>query len=232
MLARVRNYFSPKIQELEPRVAYRLWARNYPPYAHNLLMELEQRAVLNLLPDVRNQRVLDLACGSGRYAQILRERGARVTGLDFSFEMLTRAEQNFSRVQGDLNALPFADACADCIVCGLAVGHVGALVDALREMARVLTPRGILLYSDFNATGSARDWKRTFRVDAQTYAVQHIPRTEDEHRSAIQSADLIMETIESVSVTDEAAHSNPQAAQFRAHWADTPIALVVRAHKP
>src|SRR5581483_8936786 len=232
MLARVRSYFSPKIQELEPRAAYRLWAKNYPPYAHNLLMELEQRALLNLLPDVRNQRVLDLACGSGRYAQILRERGAWVAGLDFSFEMLTRAEENFYRVQGDLNWLPFADTCADCIVCGLAVGHVAALSDALREMARVLTPHGILLYSDFNATGVAREWKRTFRALKQTYAVQHIPRTVNEHRSAIQLADLILETIEAVSVTDEVARTNPQAARFRAQWGDTPIALVIRAQKP
>ena len=36
---------------LDPIAAYALWADDYPPYAHNPLMQAEERAVLALLPD-------------------------------------------------------------------------------------------------------------------------------------------------------------------------------------
>ncbi|MGH9877771.1 MAG: class I SAM-dependent methyltransferase, partial [Nitrososphaerales archaeon] len=58
-------------------------------------MELEQRAVLELLPDPAGKAALDLACGSGRYLATLIERGAvPAAGLDISPQMLARARTN------------------------------------------------------------------------------------------------------------------------------------------
>lgn len=229
MFSRVRKIFSRRVPELAPREAYRLWAENYPPHAHNLLMQVEERAVCELLPEVRGKRVLDLACGTGRYARILRERGARVIAFDFSLEMLARGENNFARAQADLAALPLRDASADVIVCGLAVGHVEHLEGALAEMKRVLAPQGTLVYSDFHA--ATRKWKRTFRAKNRTYAVQHFPRTEAEHRRAVERAGLKAEIVQVAQVTNELARANTRAQEFRAQWGDTPVALVVRAVK-
>ncbi len=231
MLARVRQLLNPPPRELEPREAYRLWAPAYPPYSHNLLMEIEQRGVLALLPDVRGKRVLDLACGSARYARLLRARGAHVVGLDLSFEMLERAEGGIPRVQGELCALPLAESSADGIVCGLAVGHVRNLVTALREMARVLKPGGTLVYSDFHAAGDALGWKRTFSAGGHTYAVTHFPRTEAEQRAACADARLNVKTVQSLSIPPDLAQTDPQAATFRARWGDTPLVLVVLAQR-
>lgn len=229
MFRRVRQFLRPQVPELSPREAYRLWAETYPPYAHNLLMEVEQRAVTELLPEVRGKRVLDLASGTGRYTRLAAELGGDVIALDFSFEMLARSENHHSCAQADMLALPLPRASVDVIVCGLAVGHVANLADALREMARVLTPGGILVYSDFYA--QARDWKRTFRAGDQTYAVQHHPRTQEEHAHAVRGAGMAGEMVRAVCITQELAQSDPRAASFRAHWGDTPVALVVRAYK-
>lgn len=229
MFSRVRHLFSPRVPELAPREAYRLWAENYPPYAHNLLMQVEERALCELMPDVRGRHVLDLACGTGRYARILRERGARVTALDFSYEMLARSENNFARAQADLDALPLRDACADLVVCGLAVGHVKDLERALAEMKRVLVPHGALVYSDFHA--ATRKWKRTFRAENQTYAVKHYARDEQEHLRALDAAGLVLDTWRLVQVPAALAQVDSRAAAFRAQWGDTPVAFVVRAVK-
>lgn len=215
-----------------PREAYRLWAKDYPPYAHNLLMQVEERAVMELLPTVRGKRVLDLACGTGRYARLLQEQGARVIGLDFSYEMLARSENQFGRVQGDMSALPLRQTLAEIIVCGLAVGHVPNLERTLQEMARVLTPHGTLVYSDFHAAGDALGWKRTFRSAKKTFAVQHFARTEQEHARALQAAGLSVETVRVVQITQDLARTDARAENFRARWGDTPVALVVRAQKP
>jgi 2-polyprenyl-3-methyl-5-hydroxy-6-metoxy-1,4-benzoquinol methylase len=49
---------------------------------------------LALLPgDARGLRVLDLACGYGTASRHLARRGARVTGLDISAALLSRARQ-------------------------------------------------------------------------------------------------------------------------------------------
>lgn len=230
MFRRVRNIFSPRVPELAPREAYRLWAENYPPHAHNLLMQVEERALCELLPDVRGRPVLDLACGTGRYARILRERGARVTALDFSYEMLARSENNFARTQAALDALPLRDTCADLVVCGLAVGHVEHLEHALAEMKRVLVPHGALVYSDFHA--ATRKWKRTFRAENQTYAVKHYARAEQEHLRALGAVGLTVDTWRVVEVSHALAQIDSRAAAFRAQWGDTPVAFVVRAVKP
>lgn len=47
---------------------------------------------LDALCDGKGKNYLDVGCGSGRHATLLAERGAHVTGVDFSDEMLTLAK--------------------------------------------------------------------------------------------------------------------------------------------
>src|SRR5665213_1925655 len=69
--------------------AYERWAPMYPPVAHNPLMRAEQRAMIQAWPSVAGLRVLDLACGSGRYSRLLHEaNAAEIIALDFCAPML------------------------------------------------------------------------------------------------------------------------------------------------
>lgn len=218
--------------ELAPREAYRRWAKTYPPHAHNLLMEVEEHALCDLLPPVAGLQVLDLASGSGRYSRVLIERGAHPIATDFSYEMLARGDTTLSRTQSEMTAIPLCDNSVAVIVCGLAVGHVANLQNALDEMARVLMPHGILVYSDFHSAGEARGWKRTFQSSKRTFAVKHYSRTDDEHAAAVRRAGLTLETLAPVYITAELAQTDTRAMQFRDQWGNTPVALVVRASKP
>ncbi len=92
-------------------------------------------------------RVLDAACGTGDLAIADRKAGAaRVTGLDFSERMLERARRKaeLEWVQGDMLALPFAEATFDAATVGFGVRNVADLELALRELRRVLKPGGRL----------------------------------------------------------------------------------------
>jgi demethylmenaquinone methyltransferase/2-methoxy-6-polyprenyl-1,4-benzoquinol methylase len=93
-------------------------------------------------------RVLDAACGTGDLAIAdLRAGAGRVTGLDFSERMLERARRkqpSIEWVQGDMLALPFADATFDAATVGFGVRNVADLELALRELRRVLRPGGRL----------------------------------------------------------------------------------------
>lgn len=229
----ITRLLNPPIRslELEPREAYRLWAENYPPRPHNLLMQVEQQVMFGQLPDVRDRRALDLACGTGRYAVLLKERGARVIGCDLSYEMLSHADVNLRRAQSDMLRVPLASGCADIIVCGLAIGHVQDLSMALIEMARVLVTGGVALYSDFHPLSRDLGWQRTFRASTgRQFAVQFVTHTLESHRRAAQAAGLSIEMTE-VHVDQELATTNADAAWYRSRWGDTPVALVIRAHK-
>ncbi len=92
-------------------------------------------------------RVLDAACGTGDLAIADKKAGAdRVTGLDFSEQMLARARRkaDLEWVQGDMLALPFADGTFDAATVGFGVRNVADLELALRELRRVLHPGGRL----------------------------------------------------------------------------------------
>ncbi|MDZ7269402.1 MAG: class I SAM-dependent methyltransferase [candidate division KSB1 bacterium] len=207
---------------LEPAAAYARWAATYPPAPHNLFMEMEQAAMLALLPGVRNKNCLDLACGSGRYLNILRQRGAaQVLGLDFSREMLAAASAHHHQLlQGDLRALPLAAESFDLVVCGLAVGHVENLHAVLAEIARVLRAGGELLYSDFHPFGALAGWRRTFHDrDGREYTVRHFMHGFADHVAACHAAGLQITVV----------HEPKIAVAHR--WRGFPAVLVIRANK-
>ena len=93
-------------------------------------------------------RVLDAACGTGDHAvAALRAGAASVTGVDFAPRMLERARRKapaITWVEGDLLALPFADASFDAATIGFGIRNVSDLERGLRELRRVLRPGGRL----------------------------------------------------------------------------------------
>jgi malonyl-CoA O-methyltransferase len=178
--------------------AYALWAASYASEPSNLMMELEQQAMLDLLPQTDGRTALDLACGAGRYLRVLRERGAsRVVGCDLSPEMLDRAQAvGCGLVRADLRALPLREASFDVVLCGLAIGSVRELGTALREISRVLVPGGVVVYSDVHPRGAAAGWKRTFRgPDGRHRAVEHHVHRLQDHERACRAARLAIEAV-------------------------------------
>jgi demethylmenaquinone methyltransferase/2-methoxy-6-polyprenyl-1,4-benzoquinol methylase len=92
-------------------------------------------------------RVLDACCGTGDLALADARAGGRVTGVDFSEEMLARAERKapeFDWVQADASALPFPDTSFEAVTVGFGIRNLADLEGGLRELARVLVPGGKL----------------------------------------------------------------------------------------
>lgn len=96
------------------------------------------------------ERVLDIACGTGNTALMARARGAVVTGLDLTPELLAiarkrGAEQGYDDItwtEGDAENLPFPDGAFDVVVSSCGLMFAPDQPKVAKELARVTRPGG------------------------------------------------------------------------------------------
>jgi len=93
-------------------------------------------------------RALDVACGTGVVAREMARRGARTVGSDRNAGMLAVARELDPSVrweQARAEALPFDDASFDVVACQFGAMFFDDRHAAIREMRRVLAPRGRMI---------------------------------------------------------------------------------------
>lgn len=101
---------------------------------------------------LKDMRVCDLGCGSGRWSYFLKDRCRELVLVDFS-EAIHVARRNLRGAdrclffKADIVALPFADDCADFIVCLGVLHHLPVpCLDAVRRLRRLAPRLLIFLY--------------------------------------------------------------------------------------
>jgi len=124
------------------------------------LFERMTAATLAAAAPAPGRSILDVASGFGQDAFALRRAGARVVGAEPSLRMtgwarLQSAEQKDAPhwVRAWSDALPFADASFDAVVCKGALDHFDRPELAISEMARVTRPDGrvVLAVANFGS---------------------------------------------------------------------------------
>jgi SAM-dependent methyltransferase len=146
---------------------------------------------LDLAPDAR---VLDLACGRGRHARYLAEKGFEVTGIDISSSSIAFARQfeneRLMFFQHDMRQpfrINYFDAVANFFT---SFGYFEAEDDHLRALssvARGLKPGGMFLLDYFNS-----EWVRHHLVRAETKTVEGI----EFHLGRAIEGDHVVKTVE------------------------------------
>lgn len=105
--------------------------------------------------------VLDVACGTGYGAKMLRDHGCRVVGGDLDkgeLAMASRDATDINFVCLDVLNLPFADEKFDAVVSFETIEHVVEGQRFLDEMRRVLKPGGLFICSTPNIAYTAHPW--------------------------------------------------------------------------
>lgn len=149
-------------------------------------------AVIDVLELRGDERVLDVASGTGELARRLLARwpGLYVVGIDLSAGMLQQARRKLSSatvrwIQGDVTALPFADAVFDVVICANSFHYFAAPTAALSQMRRVLRDGGTLIVvdwcDDYVACKLCSVWLRwTNRAFYRTYSLRACRRMTEE----------------------------------------------------
>lgn len=142
------------------------WERRLPyelPFIERQLVALDGPTHSDEVVPSGPRRVLDVACGTGKHAIALAQRGYDVTGVDLSAAMIDRARAN--AVAASVDGVRFAvagfgllaertQAEFDAVLClGNSLPHVlteEALHTTLVDMAAVLRPDGLLFIQTRN----------------------------------------------------------------------------------
>jgi len=150
-----------------------------------------------------SSRILDIGCGTGNYAWLLKElTHARVYGVDPSEGMLSKARQKAPAVdfrQGSAKALPFEDAFFDLIYMTDVIHHVTDIGRMFDEICRVLTPGGKVCiatqsHKQIEMRPIARFFPGTVLVDKCRYPdIKEIISTAQSHCLALIRQDILFD---------------------------------------
>jgi glycosyltransferase involved in cell wall biosynthesis/SAM-dependent methyltransferase len=96
--------------------------------------------------------VLDIACGEGYGSEILARSAAGVIGMDLSDATIRHATRKYKRsnlefLLGSCDRIPISDGQIDLVVSFETIEHHDRHQEMMREIKRVLSPRGILIIS-------------------------------------------------------------------------------------
>ena len=133
----------------------RMFGRN-PWYARILLEALD-------LETIPTPLVVEVGCGSGAYTRLIARAlptGGRVVGMDLDLRLAAAAlriaaseglEDRMAFVTGDSLRLPLSDRCADRAFCNTLLWLLADPLAAVKEMARVVRPSGLVVASEPDA---------------------------------------------------------------------------------
>jgi ubiquinone/menaquinone biosynthesis C-methylase UbiE len=113
----------------------------------------ERPAILSLLPEVKGKKVLDAGCAAGWYTKWLLEKGASVTALDFSPNMIEMTKKRVGNkaeiIRADLNdPLNFIeDDSIEVVLSSLTLHYIKDWDVVMNEFNRILKKDGQLVIS-------------------------------------------------------------------------------------
>ncbi len=143
----------------DPAMAEAFDALRFGGPVGRLIAETQERVIAAFLAPVAGRTVLDVGTGTGRAAIALAARGARVTGVDASAEMLAVAERRakdagvgVTFTPGDAHGLAFPDRSFDAVISLRVLMHTPDWRQSLGELCRVAGRRVVF---DYPALASA-----------------------------------------------------------------------------
>ena len=137
----------------DPAMAERFHGLRFSGPIGRLLADTQEQVIATFLHPISGRVVLDVGTGTGRAAIALAQRGAVMTAVDASAEMLAVAQRRaesagvsvaFSRE--DVHRLPFSDGAFSGVVCLRVLMHTPDWKRSLSELCRVASEKVVFDY--------------------------------------------------------------------------------------
>jgi len=158
--------------------AYDVWSGSYDFQPGNLMLDLDEQLFTDLVKniDLKNKRVADIGCGTGRHWQKLYAfQPNLLIGFDVSEGMLSQLKRKFPAAltqqitDNRLNMV--SDAFVDCVVTTLTIAHIKNIDEAIAAWSRITKNGGNLVITDFHPEALAKGGRRSFSHGGTTMSV-------------------------------------------------------------
>ncbi len=139
-----------------------------PEIVHRLIQHLQIRS---------EDKLLDVACGTGNYAVALFQWGLSMAGVDISDEMLAQARGKSGDIEwtkADAGYLPYDDSSYQGAMCVLAIHHFRDLLAPFKEVYRVLD-RGRFVIFTASPEQMQNYWLNAYFPKAMEVSINQMP---------------------------------------------------------
>jgi len=140
---------------MDPQQAYNQWAQQYDESA-NKTRDLEGLAFRDQLEEITFTNVLEIGCGTGKNTAWLAERAQRITAVDLSENMITRAKEKLpdshvNFVIADINEeWNFTSETFDLVSFSLMLEHIENLEAVFKKLVGLLLPGGYVYIGELH----------------------------------------------------------------------------------
>lgn len=163
--------------------SYNSWANTYDSM-DNKTRDLEAEVLREIFLNPHYGNILELGCGTGKNTGWLSEKADFVMALDFSKEMICRAEEkitgeNVTFIEADISLeWPVKPGWANLITCSLVLEHLKDLTFVFEEAERCLKRRGMLYMCELHPlrqySGSQAKFETSEGIQKPTAYTHHI----------------------------------------------------------
>lgn len=175
-----------------------------------------RKATVRALEPNTDDRILDLAAGTGSSTLPFEQAGAFAVPCDFSIGMLTEGRRRLPELPftaGDALHLPFADHTFDAVTISFGLRNVVDTEAALREMRRVTRPGGRLVICEFS-----RPSHELFRTVYLEYLMKYLPQVAEKVASNPEAYVYLAESIREWPDQEELSHIIARAGWVDVQW--------------
>ena len=157
--------------------AYNVWADSYDSN-ENKTRDLELAVGKSILGDRHFLKIIELGCGTGKNTEWLIENCDSLLGVDFSTEMLAKAEWKITSnkvkfMQADLlKKWEFANNSADLITASLVLEHIQNLDFIFSEANKPLAANGLFYICELHPFKQYAGSKASFEINDEVVKLE------------------------------------------------------------
>jgi ubiquinone/menaquinone biosynthesis C-methylase UbiE len=162
---------------MNPQQAYNSWASQYDTN-DNKTRDLEAKALRDILSTISFNTVLEIGCGAGKNTEWLLQKAQRITAVDLSEEMLSKAKEkiqsdNIEFIQFDINNdWNFTERTFDLIGFSLVLEHIENLDHIFKEVYKKLNDEGFVYIGELHPFKQYTGTKARFETKEGLQIVQ------------------------------------------------------------